>query len=412
MTVKNRTILVPEYMQEFACIGSACEDSCCIGWRVDIDQQTYKKYAKSRNIEFKPLFDKNISRHRSEPSVHRYAKINMDEQGRCGFLSEENLCKIQLGLGEDYLSNVCSSYPRSINSIDGVLEKSTTLSCPEAARLTLLKSEGIQFYEIEEALDNKVWVNKQIITDNPNGKNKLIAHFWDLRIFTIQVLQRRTYTLSERLIFLGLFYQKIQSQINDGNYEAVLDTISLYSRMLEDPSTKNSLMDIPTNNSVQLKLCKELMDYRFGHGLKNGRYMECVIETLNGIMYTEDSTEQEIAERYKTASEEYYTPFMDEHEYILENYLVNYVFKNLFPFGRGQVYDDYVMMVVHFSMIKLHLIGMSGFHKGLTTDIVVKLVQSFAKTVEHNSNYLNNVLALLEDNNFKSMAYMSIMIKN
>ncbi|PYE50643.1 lysine-N-methylase [Paenibacillus barcinonensis] len=412
MTVKNRTILVPEYMQDFACIGSACEDSCCIGWRVDIDQQTYKKYAKSRNIELKPLFDKNVSRHRSEPTVHRYAKINMDEQGRCGFLSEENLCKIQLGLGEDYLSNVCSSYPRSINSIDGVLEKSTTLSCPEAARLTLLKPEGIQFNEVEEALDNKVWVNKQIITDNPNGKNKLIPYFWNLRIFTIQVLQNRTYTLAERLIVLGLFYQKIQSQVNEENYDAIEDTITLYSSMLEDPDTKNSLMDIPVNNIVQLKLSKELMDYRFGHGIKNGRYMECVIETLNGIMYTEDTSEEEIAERYTAASEEFFAPFMKEHEYILENYLVNYVFKNLFPFGRSQVFDDYVMMVVHFSMIKLHLIGMSGFHKGLTTELVVKLVQSFAKTVEHNSNYLNNVLDLLESNNFKSMAYMSIMIKN
>ncbi|WP_340399608.1 flagellin lysine-N-methylase [Paenibacillus sp. FSL H8-0079] len=412
MTTKSRTILVPEYMQEFACIGSACEDSCCVGWRVDIDQATYKKYAKSRDIEFKPLFNKNISRHRSEPSPQRYAKIKMNEQGRCSFLSEENLCKVQLGLGEDYLSNVCSTYPRSINSIDGVLEKSTTLSCPEAARLTLLNPEGIQFNEIEESEDNKVWIMKQIITDNPNTKNKLTPYFWDLRIFTIQVLQNRAYTLSERLIILGLFYQKVQSQVNEEKYEAVLDTITSYSRMLEDPNTKKSLMDIPGNHMVQMKLCKELMDFRFGHGFNSSRYMQCVVETLNGIMYTEDSTEEEIAERYKTASEDYYSPFMEEHEYILENYLVNYVFKNLFPFGRSGVYDDYVMMVVHFSMIKLHLIGMSGFHKGLTTDLVVKLVQSFAKTVEHNGRYLNNVLELLEDNNYTSMAYMSIMIKN
>ncbi|WP_340014619.1 flagellin lysine-N-methylase [Paenibacillus sp. FSL K6-1318] len=412
MTTKSRTILVPEYMQEFACIGSACEDSCCVGWRVDIDQSTYKKYAKSRDVEFKPLFNKNIARHRSEPSSQKYAKIKMDSEGRCTFLSEENLCKVQLSLGEGYLSNVCNTYPRSVNSVDGVIEKSTTLSCPEAARLTLLKPEGIQFNEIEESEDNKVWIMKQIITNNPNAKNKLTSYFWNLRIFTIQVLQNRDYTLSERLIILGLFYQKIQSQVNEEKYEAVLDTITSYSRMLEDPSTKEYLMDIPGNHIVQMKLCKELMDYRFGHGFKSSRYMKCVVETLNGIVYTEESTEEEIAQRYKAASEEHYSPFMKEHEYILENYLVNYVFKNLFPFGRNRVYDDYVMMVVHFSMIKLHLIGMSGFHKGLTMDLVVELVQSFAKTVEHNGTYLNNVLELLEDNDFTSMGYMSILIKN
>ncbi|WP_405158012.1 flagellin lysine-N-methylase [Paenibacillus sp. FSL H8-0283] len=412
MTTKNRTILVPEYMQQFACIGSACEDSCCVGWRVDIDQQTYKKYAKSRNIELRPLFDKNVSRQRSEPTEHRYGKIKMDEQGRCGFLSEENLCKVQLTLGEDFLSNVCSTYPRSINSINGVIEKSTTLSCPEAARLTLLNPAGIQFNEIEESEDNKVWITKQIVTDNPSAKNKLTKYFWDLRIFTIQVLQSRDYTISERLIVLGLFYQKIQSQIDDGNMEEVLDTITTYSRMIEDPATKESLANIPVNQTVQMKICKELMDFRFGHGMHKSRYMECVVEALNGIMYTEDSPEEEIAERYKAASENYYTPYMDEHEYILENYLVNHVFKNLFPFGRSRVYDDYVMMVVHFSMIKLHLIGMAGFHKGLNEELVIKLIQSFAKTIEHNSTYLNNVLELLEENGFTSMAYMSILIKN
>ena len=67
-TVKTRQLLVPEYMQEFSCIGSACEDSCCIGWRVDIDEATYKKYKKSRDIELKPLFEKNVTRQRSKSS--------------------------------------------------------------------------------------------------------------------------------------------------------------------------------------------------------------------------------------------------------------------------------------------------------------------------------------------------------
>lgn len=33
---------VPTYFNEFACIGGACEDNCCIGWDVVIDVKVLK----------------------------------------------------------------------------------------------------------------------------------------------------------------------------------------------------------------------------------------------------------------------------------------------------------------------------------------------------------------------------------
>lgn len=64
-------------------------------------------------------------------------------------------------------------------------------------------------------------------------------------------------------------------------------------------------------------------------------------------------------------------------------------------------------------MIKMLLIGMAGFHKeDFNTDHVVKLIQSFAKTIEHNTVYLQKVFTLLKTNNLTTMAYMAILIKN
>ena len=105
---------------------------------------------------------------------------------------------------------------------------------------------------------------------------------------------------------------------------------------------------------------------------------------------------------------------MAEHEYILENYLVNYVFKNLFPLsGEKRIFDNYVMLIVHYAMIKLLLIGMAGYHKeNFSVDHVLKLIQSFAKTIEHNNAYLKNVSDLLRANKFNTMPYMAILIKN
>ena len=30
----------PVYFEDFKCIGGKCEDSCCIGWNIDIDKVT------------------------------------------------------------------------------------------------------------------------------------------------------------------------------------------------------------------------------------------------------------------------------------------------------------------------------------------------------------------------------------
>ena len=39
-------ILKPFYYDYFQCIANKCIDSCCIGWKVDIDKKSYKKYKK------------------------------------------------------------------------------------------------------------------------------------------------------------------------------------------------------------------------------------------------------------------------------------------------------------------------------------------------------------------------------
>ena len=31
----------PVYFEEFKCIGGKCEDSCCIGWNIDIYKVTF-----------------------------------------------------------------------------------------------------------------------------------------------------------------------------------------------------------------------------------------------------------------------------------------------------------------------------------------------------------------------------------
>lgn len=68
---------MPQYMAKFRCIGNECEDSCCVGWRVTIDEETYKKYRRVKEPELAGMFAKHVGRNRSQPSPAEHARVRM-----------------------------------------------------------------------------------------------------------------------------------------------------------------------------------------------------------------------------------------------------------------------------------------------------------------------------------------------
>lgn len=414
MAIKARKLLQPQYLNEFHCIGPECEDSCCIGWRVIIDKTTYQRYRECSDVELNQQMKEKVTRNRTNASTNNYAKIKLDSDGCCPFINEERLCAIQKRLGEEYLSVTCTTYPRITNTVNDTLEKSLSVSCPEAARKVLLNSSLMEFEQITEESSIRNANNIVINTNDFNVAHRPHKYFWELRIFTISVLQTREYPLWQRLIILGMFYNKLNQLIADAKVHEIPKLIGHYSNMILEGLFKEELQYIPNETTIQMELMKEIADEKIFGGIDNQRFLECFIEFLHGIQNTDEATKEEVGGRYTEAYNNYYQPYMNEHEYILENYLVNYVFKNIFPInGEKYVFDNYVMLIVHYSMIKMLLIGMAGFHKeSFNTDHVLKLIQSFAKTIEHNNAYLKNVFTLLKSNNMTTMAYMAILIKN
>ena len=88
---------VPTYFNEFACIGGACEDNCCIGWEVDIDDKSLEVY-NSVGGEFGDRLRRYMSNENSFTL----------KNNRCPFLNDKNLCDIFINIGEDKLCTVCT----------------------------------------------------------------------------------------------------------------------------------------------------------------------------------------------------------------------------------------------------------------------------------------------------------------
>src|SRR5581483_10386337 len=149
MSDRNQRMLVPQYVRRFRCIGGSCEDTCCKGWKVSVDEKTYKKYRACPDSELLVQMTANVTRNRKNPTPANYAKVRMTSDAACPFLDTEQLCSIQKRLGEEYLSTTCTSYPRARNVVNGVVEESMSMSCPEAARLAFPDPTSMEFDETE-----------------------------------------------------------------------------------------------------------------------------------------------------------------------------------------------------------------------------------------------------------------------
>ena len=145
---------IPDFYDSFHCIGGKCPDNCCIGWELDIDDDTYEYY-RSVQGPFGDRLRENMSG-AEESSENESVSFRLQVDGRCPFLNDKNLCDICLELGPDALCRICTDYPRYSFEWDDTIEKSLTLSCPEAGRLLFLNDIPVHFKEIplnESGLD-------------------------------------------------------------------------------------------------------------------------------------------------------------------------------------------------------------------------------------------------------------------
>lgn len=269
MTIKTRKLLQPQYLGQFRCIGPACEDSCCIGWRVIIDKSTYRRYRECPDTELRDQMQQKVTRNRTNANPDNYAKIKLNTDGHCPFINKESLCTIQKKLGEELLSVTCTSYPRIANTVNYTQEKSLTVSCPEAARLVLLNSGLMEFDQLTEDSSIRNSKGATINTDDAKMAHRPHKYFWELRIFTISVLQNREYPLWQRLIILGMFYNKLNQLIADAKVHEIPQLISNYANMIIEGVFKEKMNQIPNEMTIQMELMKELADEKFFAGVNS-----------------------------------------------------------------------------------------------------------------------------------------------
>ena len=128
----------PSYYKDFHCIASDCTENCCIGWEIDVDEDTLAYY-KSIGSDFSRRLCAAIAP--ADEQAGENAHFILDERERCPFLNERNLCEVYLNLGEEHMAQICTDHPRYRSFFSERTEIGVGLCCEEAARLILTRPE-------------------------------------------------------------------------------------------------------------------------------------------------------------------------------------------------------------------------------------------------------------------------------
>jgi lysine-N-methylase len=429
--------LRPEYVDQFQCIGSACEDTCCEGWSVPIDQATYQKYVEIEAM--KPHLGTVIVLNSEGAKPSDFARIRTTAKA-CFFLDEERLCTIQKQLGPSLLSSTCATYPRSLTNSSGVEERSLTLSCPEAARVTLLHGNLLgssqatgpkRYAAIFQAIARfqqqaEPGADSALSTTDPLGYDPLLA----TREFALLLLTDRSYPLWQRLLILGTVTRQLQT-LSQGRSQAIFaaGNPAVIARLLADSAAVVSqgklraAMDaIQLRPAEQLPSILDLLRLRVAQPNLSPRFLECLQDLENGLGSADPVSEAQLLATFSDAYRSYLRPLVDRHPHLLENYLVNYVFRTNYPFGRPvdqlpsedavDASNQHMLLCVQLGILQTMLVGMAAHHReAFDTTHVVKLVQSLAKTFEHSRSSLRLITAFVAQRDLNNLRGIALLLK-
>ena len=338
-------IFVPDYYKRFKCIADKCSDSCCVGWAIEVDEETAKKYKSLEGEVGAELM--------STVNDGEVMSFRCDLEGRCANLDERGLCQIITRLGEDYLCQICRDHPRYFNCCHGRCEGGLGLACEVAADLILSLDSLPEV--VEDESDDCVYLGAEENLFAFSARDYLLAYLFDDRID----IQRRI----GRLLQLAFLADDLLFDILCGALDASVNAAPLLSDIPEVP------FDLAEFVSENLPIFQDLevltADFSFR--------MESALEkaTKNTAEFIEFLTENE-------------QPFRNLTYYFIHRYLIS-----------DDLYLAYNMTLA--ISCALAVMALAFPEKDNGREALITVAKDFSKNIEYSTENIEMLLERIEN---------------
>ncbi len=235
------------FMSRFRCIGPACEQHCCGGWRIDVDEKhaaMLRVAAGNDGSDRARIRAALVNRRRDAPGKKRSPPgpppqmLKVDGDGNCVLLEPDGRCHIHATLGPALLPDVCTAYPRRVVQIDKRKELTGSISCPEVARQVLLHEDAFEQVPLEREMVPRRMVTYRVDSHDIRPSLRLMP---EIRAFARRRLSDTSRPFAHRLFALSLFAHRTQALVATALPKGDFDRVREEFVRLEEPSVLDEL---------------------------------------------------------------------------------------------------------------------------------------------------------------------------
>jgi lysine-N-methylase len=408
-------VLAARFLEEFQCIGGACEDVCCRDWMIAYDKPSYERLRHATPLGEQAALEKRFLLGDGVQMGGAYAFIQPRADGWCSFLDESKLCEIQQDHGEKMLSESCSIFPRTALAVGDRVELGGSLACPEVARHLITTEDGGDLIPGSRDLMPRQWIGHGVDVDEGSAYERA---FDVVRNAVFRTLANDTVPLMWRRLAIADVAEKISSYFQE-------DVVSFdNTRLIRDlarfdnAATLHQLgrdferLNVPLESTLHLVVNVLQQRITLPHST---RYQALLASVLDSMLAEARGTDpidapvatEKVAAVYQRRRDEVMARFPERTELLFTNYVRHFWTRS--PYTHSPSLLEHVCRVElrvallrflyfgHPQMLELLKSGARGDDASPPLDaIAVEVMQIFAKAFEHAETLMKTIDSALD----------------
>lgn len=416
--------LTARYVTSFSCLGADCPATCCRGWQIDLDRPHYVKLRTKmeRSQAEREEFERGVAvNDEAAQSELTFARIKLNEEGRCPFLTKQDMCSVHQRYGIEALNNTCTQYPRKLVEVAGRREMWGDLSCPEMARLCLLDPDAMEIVDAKSDPTHRMLLERLLA----DSRTPYQLYFDDLRATALRLLSLRTFPLASRLFMLAYlgkrtaaFYNKSATSVDEQRLAAEVGAMG-QAELLRTLHERFRGFKIPSTLAVGL--VTELVKTASGGSL--GALIRTVFESYEAEAGASDGVPyDQVWALYEQRKQPWIDAFSSRIDLCFENYSKNAWLKDWFvsssdllAHAQRHILHVAVMRFLALSHPRLRAVPVDAApadRQRALDEVIVEVVYRFSRGIEHAPDVVAGIEAGIKDkhaNNFAQSATLALV---
>lgn len=375
-----------EIYDEFKCLADRCPFTCCVGWDISVDSDTYSQWADRKGLSDGLGSSVTVKKHGKKRSY----SINMGQRKICPFLNNKGLCSIVIEYGEMYQPKACRDFPRLSAKFEDRMEASLSLACPAVVDLLWSRENGLRFDFTGEAQETaRLSIGCRI-------RNTMIA-----------VMQNHSLAFRDRILLNFWMLLSIRSdrdnadkiRSEDESTQYLLGLAGLWKEV--KPDHKDQLQEI---NELFLDIT---MNYRREHTFKD--YLADIYHGAEVLDMNEAVAHRDIFHR-----------IFAHYEQLMENVLASAIYSECISDDTDELIMSYQVIITEYLMVKHSeflkwLAGTSGDPDsedcaGIEYQDIRNLIVIYSRILGHNAEGLREFWAESFDEAIWEFGYLVLLL--